>query len=42
LGRLVWGVTVTLRHKRNFVDLSNRGRVIWGTYVSGSTSPDSS
>ena len=28
-------VTVTLRHKRNFVDLSNRGRVIWGTYVSG-------
>ena len=24
-------VTVTLRHKRNFVDLSNRGRVIWGT-----------
>ena len=28
-------VTVTLRHKTNFVDLSNRGRVIWGTYVSG-------
>jgi hypothetical protein len=28
-------VTVTLRHTRNFVDLSNRGRVIWGTYVSG-------
>ena len=28
-------VTVTLRHKRSFVDLSNRGRVIWGTYVSG-------
>jgi hypothetical protein len=28
-------VTVTLRHKNNFVDLSNRGRVIWGTYVSG-------
>ena len=28
-------VTVTLRHKSNFVDLSNRGRVIWGTYVSG-------
>ena len=36
----LWGgscgaVTVTLRHKNNFVDLSNRGRVIWGTYVSG-------
>jgi hypothetical protein len=36
----LWGgscgaVTVTLRHKHNFVDLSNRGRVIWGTYVSG-------
>ena len=28
-------VTVTLRQKNNFVDLSNRGRVIWGTYVSG-------
>jgi hypothetical protein len=28
-------VTVTLRHKNNFVDLSNRGRVVWGTYVSG-------
>jgi hypothetical protein len=28
-------VTVTLRHKTNFVDLSNRGRVIWSTYVSG-------
>ena len=26
---------MTLRHKTNFVDLSNRGRVIWGTYVSG-------
>ena len=36
----LWGgscgpVTVTLRHKDNFVDLSKRGRVIWGTYVSG-------
>ena len=36
----LWGgscgaVTVTLRHKTNFVDLSNRGRVIWGTYASG-------
>ena len=36
----LWGgscgaVTVTLRHKNNFVDLSNRGRVIWGTYVLG-------
>lgn len=28
-------VTVTLRDKNNFVDLSNRGRVIWRTYVSG-------
>jgi hypothetical protein len=28
-------VTVTLRHKDSYVDLSDRGRVIWRTYVSG-------
>ena len=35
LGRVVWGGDRDAGHRRNFVDLSNRGRVIWGTYVSG-------
>ena len=43
----LWGgscgpVTVTLRHKNNFVDLSNRGRVIWGRMSQGFTWPGSS
>ena len=41
----LWGgscgaVTVTLRHKTNFVDLSNRGRVIWVRTPQDFTWPD--